>query len=230
MGTGLLAMPAQHEQLLILRDDPRDREELEREAKTTVVSFAVGKCRWAEQYAYTRGMIPGLNPPNALLIAGITHTTDNKLALGERRSEYSPGLGLFGGTYNNEAIGSRRDSPFPSEVQRDENITETGAPDDSLSITMAGLIYDCYVTPSGVKVVRPVILSDVWFDGTSPQLTRYFENNPQAQKEHSNIVYVDETYDGIMKFLRLKKPSDLVQPAHAGLAVSLRRTIGINTI
>ena len=62
------------------------------------------------------------------------------------------------------------------------------------------------------------------------QLQKAFSESASAQLEHSELVSVPNTLDGITEFMQIHRPEELHEPAQDILALALERAQGIRGI
>jgi hypothetical protein len=205
-----------------------DREAALKFSKSTVVELGLQTCRYFEHKMVVKGEIPGLVNPRALLVSGLVRTSDRLLVFGNRKSDLS-GIGIIGGTYNAEKIeNDSEEIPHPQTVMLDEVITETGVNEDDVKeMKFPAIIYDHLPRKNATPLERPVVFFDVQLGVKGSELLTKFAKSPRAHEEHSSLMLVGDNPAEITEFMRKNSPDKFHAPADSLLAISLRRSLGI---
>lgn len=174
------------------------------EGKSEELAISLGKCSYYEHLAWFKGTVEGLENPNGVLVSLQTVTTDNKLIFARRKS-VSAGkdkIGIIGGTLDYPI---NEDVTEPEDVANGEATEELGISKDDVVVRLLTLMED--------KYKRPVLFYRARLNLTSDEVKEKWLKNLVVNQEHSELYFVDNTLDGLLKFAREHSPSEFHAPA-----------------
>ena len=161
------------------------------------VTLALSTCKYFEHLAWFTGKVEGLENPNAILVSLQTVTADNKLVFA-RRNRVSAGenkIGVVGGVGEVDPIGSAYD-----EIKQELGVDESDA-----SIRLITLMQDRYK--------RPVLFYRAIVNLTSDEIERNWTEKATDKNEHSELIFINFDYDGLVEFAKEHDPGEFHPPA-----------------
>lgn len=168
------------------------------------VTLALGTCSYYEHLAWVRKDVLGLESPNGLLVSLLVSTSDNKLIFARRKSVATGvgEIGVIGGTFD---YGPNRDTPTPLEIAEEEIHEELGVEKDESESRLITLMED--------KLGRPVLFYNSVLRLASDEVSRKWRNSETAQREHSELIFIDNNLKALKKFAKEHKPGEFHPPA-----------------
>ena len=189
-----------------------------------------GFCSYFEQVAMVEGDVEGIQPTYATLISACTTTSDNMLVFARRLGQAHNKIGIIGGTLNeDEQRIDDKKYKTPDEAMGSEAMVELGIKEDQFDLQLKAVLSDRVTNKAGT-FPRPVLFYDLSLNLTKRQIESSFGNNDDAHKEHSELIFIPNTVEGILEFMKDHDPSELHPPADAVLSIALERATGIRTI
>lgn len=198
------------------------------EASMTV--FVFGLCDYYEQIAMVEGVVEGMKPTNAALISACTITSDNQLVFARRVGSANKKIGIVGGTLNEDEqkLGEGK-YKTPNEAMNTEVQEELGIEEHQFEVRLQAILSDRIINDRGI-FPRPVLFYDVNLDLNKRQVENAFNGDENVKREHSELIFVPNTIEGILGFMKDHDPNELHPPADAVLSVALERATGIRVI
>ena len=196
----------------------------------TIAVLSFGLCSYDEQLAMVEGEIPGMKPTYGTLVSSCVQTNDCNLVFARRLGNAAGKIGVVGGTLNqNEQSLGDGTYKTPNDAMESEVIEELGITKETFSVQLKAVLSDRTENQQGT-FERPVLFFDTHLDLNSRQLKNTFDKDAHAQREHSDLIFINNTQEGILEFMSQVSPEDLHPPAHAVLAVALERAMGVRVI
>lgn len=195
-----------------------------------MLALVFGWCSYFEQVAMVEGDVLGMEPTYAALISACTITSDNMLVFARRVGQAHNKIGIIGGTLNEDEqkIGENN-YKTPDQAMDSEATVELGIPRDEFDLQLKAIISDRITNKAGT-FPRPVLFYDLNLHINKRQLEDSFNSSTHAKHEHSELIFVPNTIEGILKFMKEHDPSEFHPPADAVLSIALERATGIRVI
>lgn len=196
----------------------------------TIAAINFGLCSYFEQVAMVEGAIPRMLPTYGILISSCVQTNDNHLIFARRRGSAVDKVGVIGGTLNeNEQLLDNGSYADPDDAMQSEITGELGIKKQDFSTKLRAVLSDSITNRQGT-FPRPVLFYDTNIDMGRRQLEEMFARDPYAQSEHSELIAIPNTVEGILEFMNRYPPDEIHPPADAVLAIALERATGVRVI